>query len=307
MGARLARLLLPVLAAATLLGGCATAARPDPLETVNRKIFAFNDALDDAVIRPAAEVYQAVLPRPVRVGFTNFFGNVRDVWSAFNLVLQGRIPEAATDVLRFTTNTVFGIYGFIDIATELGLERRGEDFGQTLGRWGFPAGAYIVWPILGSSTVRDSIGLPVDVLAAPQPFISDIALRNTLTVTQVISTRANLLKATQVLDDIALDRYSFVRDAYLQRRRSLIYNGEPPDAGEVRYDLPEPDEPAGQAASAPSAPAAATQPQAAVPAASTPALAPAPSPASAPAPAPAPPAAAPAPVPQPASAPAAGG
>lgn len=309
-GARLTRLLLSVLAAAMLLGGCATAARPDPLETVNRKVFAFNDALDDAVIRPAAEVYQAVLPRPVRVGFTNFFGNVRDVWSAFNLVLQGRIPEAATDVLRFTTNTVFGIYGFIDIATELGLERRGEDFGQTLGRWGFPPGAYIVWPILGPSTLRDSIGLPVDVLAAPQPFISDIGLRNTLTVTQVISVRAGLLQATQVLDDIALDRYSFVRDAYLQRRRSLIYNGEPPDAGEVRYDLPDPDEPAAPgvapAASAPAAPAGAAQPQAAEPAASAPATAPAPADSAASAPAPAPPAAAPALVPQPASAPASG-
>jgi phospholipid-binding lipoprotein MlaA len=282
MGARLSRWLVPALAAALLLGGCATAARPDPLETVNRKIFAFNDALDDAVIRPAAEVYQAVLPRPVRIAFTNFFGNVRDVWSAFNLVLQGRIGEAGKDMLRFSTNTVFGIYGFIDIATEMGLERHGEDFGQTLGRWGFPAGAYIVWPILGSSTVRDSIGLPIDVLAAPQPFITDIAVRNTLTVTQLISTRAGLLKATQVLDDIALDRYSFVRDAYLQRRRSLIYNGEPPDAGGVRYDLPDPDAPgAAPADAAASEPAAPAQLQSAEPAASAPM--PAPQPASAPA------------------------
>lgn len=292
VGARLTRWLLPVLAVVVLLGGCATAARPDPLETVNRKIFAFNDALDDAVIRPAAEVYQAVLPRPVRTAFTNFFGNVRDAWSAFNLVLQGRIGEASKDVLRFSTNTILGVYGFVDVATELGLERHGEDFGQTLGRWGFPAGAYIVWPILGSSTVRDSIGLPIDVLAAPDPFVSDIALRNTLTVTRVISTRANLLKATQVLDDIALDRYSFVRDAYLQRRRSLIYNGEPPDAGEVRYDLPEADAPgvvpAGGAASAP---ATAAQPPAAEPAASVPVPAPVP---------------APTPVPQPASSPASG-
>jgi phospholipid-binding lipoprotein MlaA len=275
--ARLTRLLLALLAAAMLLGGCATAARPDPLESVNRRIFAFNDAVDDAVIRPAAEVYQAVLPRPVRVGLTNFFGNVRDAWSAFNLVLQGRIGDAAKDVLRFSTNTVFGIYGFVDIASELGLERHGEDFGQTLGRWGFPAGAYIVWPILGSSTVRDSIGLPIDVMAAPDPFVSGVALRNTLTVTRVVSTRANLLNATQVLDDIALDRYSFVRDAYLQRRRSLIYNGEPPDAGEVRYDLPEADAPGvAPAGAAASAPAAAAQPQAVEPAASAPAPAPVP-------------------------------
>ncbi|MFM2066254.1 MAG: hypothetical protein RLZZ584_1163 [Pseudomonadota bacterium] len=263
------------------LGGCATAHRPDPLESLNRKVFAFNDAVDDSLIRPAAEVYQAITPRPVRTALTNFFGNVRDVWSAFNLVLQGRIGDAASDVLRFSTNTVFGIYGLIDIASELGLERHGEDFGMTLGRWGFPAGAYIVWPILGPSTVRDSIGLPIDVMAAPDPFISDIGLRNTLTVTRVVSTRANLLKATQVLDDIALDRYSFVRDAYLQRRRSLIYNDEPPDPGEVRYDLPE-ITPADAPASAPAASAPPSAP-AATPAAAPAAPASAALPASAPA------------------------
>ncbi|MEY4748175.1 MAG: hypothetical protein RIQ60_389 [Pseudomonadota bacterium] len=225
------------------LTGCANLHEPDPFEKVNRKVFAFNDAVDDAVLRPAAEVYQNVTPRPVRVALTNFFGNVRDAWSAFNLLLQGRLIDASNDMLRFTTNTAFGVLGLVDIATEIGLERHGEDFGMTLGRWGFPAGAYIVWPVFGPSTVRDSIGLPIDVLAAPDPFITDVGQRNLLTVTRLVSTRANLLKATQVLDDIALDRYSFVRDAYLQRRRSLIYNGDPPDASGVRYDLPDPDAP----------------------------------------------------------------
>ncbi|MFM2119211.1 MAG: hypothetical protein RL722_679 [Pseudomonadota bacterium] len=232
----LVSLLLVILVA---LGGCATTHNPDPLEKVNRKVFAFNDALDDTVLRPAAEAYQAAVPRLVRTGLNNFFGNVKDAWSAVNLALQGRIGEAGQDMLRFSTNTVFGIYGLLDIASEMGLEKHNEDFGMTLGRWGFAAGPYIVWPVLGSSTVRDSIGLPVDMMAAPDPFIDDIKFRNTLTATRIVSTRANLLKATRVLDDIALDRYSFVRDAYLQRRRSLIYNGEPPDAGGERYDLPE--------------------------------------------------------------------
>ncbi|MEY2686484.1 MAG: hypothetical protein RL375_682 [Pseudomonadota bacterium] len=277
------RRLMLIVSAAAVLGGCATVANPDPLEKVNRQVFAFNDALDNAVIRPAAETYQAVVPRPVRIAFTNFFSNVRDVWSAFNLLVQGRVEAAASDMFRFTTNSSFGMFGLIDVASELGLERHNEDFGQTLGRWGFPAGAYIVWPVLGPSTVRDSIGLPVDTLAAPDVFVRDIPVRNMLTATRVVSTRANLLKATQVLDDIALDRYSFVRDAYLQRRRSLIYNGEPPDAGEVRYDLPDPDAPSDP--SAPAAAASAPAPAASVPVAPEPAPAtpvPAPPPASAP-------------------------
>jgi phospholipid-binding lipoprotein MlaA len=229
------------------LGGCANLHEPDPFERVNRKVFAFNDTVDDALLRPAAEVYQSVTPRPVRVALTNFFGNVRDAWSAFNLLLQGRLIDASSDILRFSTNTTFGVLGLVDIATEIGLERHGEDFGMTLGRWGFPAGAYLVWPVLGPSTVRDSIGLPIDLMAAPDPFFTNLAHRNLLTATRLISTRANLLKATRVLDDIALDRYSFVRDAYLQRRRSLIYNGDPPDASGVRYDLPETDAPDTQA------------------------------------------------------------
>jgi phospholipid-binding lipoprotein MlaA len=256
----LQRLLLGLTVLALLaLSGCASLREPDPFEKVNRKVFAFNDAVDDAVIRPAAELYLNVAPRPVRIVLNNFFSNVRDAWSAFNLLLQGRVIDATSDMLRFTTNTGLGLFGMIDIATEIGLERHGEDFGMTLGRWGFPAGAYIVWPILGPSTVRDSIGLPVDVLAVPDPFISGVATRNVLTATRIISTRANLLKATRVLDDIALDRYSFVRDAYLQRRRSLIYNGEPPDAGGVRYDLPdtEPAPPDAAASAPPAGPAAA--------------------------------------------------
>lgn len=247
-----------LLCSATLLAGCATAQRPDPLETVNRKVFAFNEAVDSAVLKPVAQVYQATLPSPVRLAVSNFFGNVKDAWSAVNLFLQGRIADGFSDVMRFGTNTVFGFAGVMDIATELGFERHGEDFGQTLGRWGVPTGAYIVWPILGPSTVRDSIGLPVDMKATPESLVSVSLTRNTMTGIRLVSTRAGLLSATGLIDDIALDKYAFVRNAYLQRRRSLVYDGNPPDEEEVD-DMPM-TEPAPAAPAASAAPAAASVP-----------------------------------------------
>lgn len=222
-----------LVCSAALLVGCATAQRPDPLEPMNRKVFAFNEAVDTAVLKPAAQVYQAVLPSPVQLMVSNFFGNVKDAWSAVNLFLQGRFADGFSDVMRFGTNTVFGFAGVMDIATELGFERHGEDFGQTLGRWGVPTGAYIVWPILGPSTVRDSIGLPVDMKATPEAVVSVSLTRNTMTGLRLVSTRAGLLSATSLIDDIALDKYAFVRNAYLQRRRSLVYDGNPPDESEV--------------------------------------------------------------------------
>ncbi|WP_338415671.1 VacJ family lipoprotein [uncultured Sphaerotilus sp.] len=218
-----------LLCSVVLLAGCATAQRPDPLEPMNRKVFAFNEAVDKAVLKPAAQVYEAVLPSPVQLVVSNFFGNVRDAWSAVNLFLQGRIADGFNDVMRFGTNTVFGFGGVMDVATELGFERHGEDFGQTLGRWGVPTGAYIVWPILGPSTVRDSIGLPVDLKASPEALVSVSLTRNTMTGLRLVSTRAGLLSATKLIDEIALDKYAFVRNAYLQRRRSLVYDGNPPD------------------------------------------------------------------------------
>jgi len=216
-----------LLCSVVLLTGCATAQRPDPLEPLNRKVFAFNEAVDKVVLKPAAQVYEAVLPSPVQLAVSNFFGNVRDVWSAVNLFLQGRIADGFSDVMRFGTNTVFGFGGVMDVATELGFERHGEDFGQTLGRWGIPNGAYIVWPILGPSTLRDSIGLPVDLQASPESLVSVSLTRNTMTGIRLVSTRAGLLPATKLIDEIALDKYAFVRNAYLQRRRSLVYDGNP--------------------------------------------------------------------------------
>ncbi|MFM2342531.1 MAG: hypothetical protein RLZZ592_2184 [Pseudomonadota bacterium] len=223
------RAALCALTAAALLTGCATAQRPDPLEPLNRKVFAFNEAVDEVVLKPAAQAYRAVLPSPAQLAVSNFFGNLKDAWSAVNLLLQGRIADSLNDVMRVGTNTVFGFMGVMDIATELGFERHGEDFGQTLGRWGVSPGAYIVWPVLGPSTVRDSVGLPVDLLASPSSLVSSPALSNSMTALNLVSTRAGALSATNLLDDIALDKYAFVRTAYLQRRRSLVYDGNPPD------------------------------------------------------------------------------
>lgn len=231
------RLLLGLLLVAAGLGGCATAQRPDPLEPWNRKVFAFNEGLDNAVLKPTATAYQKVVPRPVRTAATNFFNNISDLWSATNLFLQGRVTDGLSDVMRFGSNTVFGILGLADVASEMGMERHNEDFGQTLGHWGVGPGAYIVWPLLGPSTVRDSIALPIEQQVAPETFVSTVRMRNSLSVVRLVNTRANLLQAGNMLDGISLDKYTFMRDAYLQRRRSLVYDGDPPPLDD------EPDEP----------------------------------------------------------------
>lgn len=233
--ARLSALLLT----AALAGGCATVERPDPLESMNRKVYAFNESVDKYVLAPPARAYRDNVPSTVRLGVSNFFNNLRDAWSAVNQLLQGKPTGAAHDLMRFMTNTVFGFGGVLDWASEMGLDPHYEDFGQTLGVWGVGPGAYIVWPVLGSSTVRDSAGLPVDILASPETFVNSTAGANGLRVLRVVNTRADLLGASGLLDDIAIDKYAFVRDAYLQRRLSQIYDGNPPEAESERYDLPE--------------------------------------------------------------------
>ena len=248
------RRLLVVLSTLLLaLGGCASVQearggpgqRLDPWENWNRKVFAFNEGLDENVLKPVATGYSKVVPQFVRRGVDNFFANIADAWSAVNNVLQAKPEPAFQDVVRVTTNTVFGFFGVLDVATEFGLDHHYEDFGQTLGRWGFGAGAYVVWPLLGPSSVRDSAALPADRwFASPSVFIKEGRWQGGLTVLQIVNTRANLLGASRVLDDIALDKYTFLRDAYLQRRRSLVYDGDAPD-------LPEEPAPAEPAASAP--------------------------------------------------------
>ena len=235
------RALLALLVGALLaLGGCASTqnfakearggpgARLDPWENWNRKVFAFNEGLDEKILKPVATGYSKVVPQFVRRSVDNFFSNAADAWSAVNNVLQGKPEPAFSDVVRFTTNTVFGFFGILDIATEFGLEHHYEDFGQTLGRWGFGPGAYIVWPLLGPSTVRETIALPLDRAASPALYINDGRYQFGIVGLQIINTRANLLGASQVIDDIALDKYTFIRDAYLQRRRSLVFDGDAP-------------------------------------------------------------------------------
>jgi phospholipid-binding lipoprotein MlaA len=220
---------LAALALCALLTACASPQRPDPLEPWNRGVHAFNDAVDVAVVKPVATVWRDVVPQPLRRGVSNFFGNFGDLWSATNLALQGRLVDSLSDLGRFGANTVFGLLGFIDVATDMGLEKHGEDLGQTLGVWGVPSGAYIVWPFLGPSTLRDSFDIPASVAFSPSTLVSPESAAYALTSLRFVNLRAELLQATSLLDTIALDKYTFTRDAYLQRRRSLVYNGNPPE------------------------------------------------------------------------------
>ena len=223
------------------------------------------------MLKPVATGYANIVPQPVRRGVDNFFANAADAWSAVNNVLQGKGQAAFEDVVRVTTNSFFGIGGIFDVASEIGIERHKEDFGQTLGRWGFGAGAYIVWPLLGPSTVRDSIALPLDRAASPALLINDGQTQFGLTALQIVNARANLLGASQVLDDIALDKYTFLRDAYLQRRRSLVYDGNGPDAdGDGEADSAPESAAAGASAPAKAASSAATAASSPTPAASAP-------------------------------------
>jgi phospholipid-binding lipoprotein MlaA len=203
----------------------------DPWEKWNRKVFAFNEALDVRILKPVATGYRNVTPGFARTGVTNFFNNAADGWSAINCMLQGRFKDSLDDALRFATNTVFGLAGVLDIAGEMGFEHHYEDFGQTLGKWGIGAGAYIVWPVLGPSSVRESFALPLDRSATPAIVVDNGSQTTAITLLQIVNTRANLLSAGRVLDEIALDKYTFVRDAYLARRRSLVFDGDPPEKG----------------------------------------------------------------------------
>ena len=210
----------------------------DPWENWNRKVFAFNESLDVAILKPVAQAYSNVVPSMVRTGVSNFFGNFTDAWSAVNNLLQGKIEKSLSDIFRVTTNTTFGLLGLLDVAAEMGLERQSEDLGQTLGHWGVGAGAYIVWPLLGPSTVRESFALPFDRAWSPAFATSNSADSLGVTGLQLVNTRAGLLAAGNMLDDIALDKYTFLRDAYLQRRRSLVYDGEEKETEDPDAPLP---------------------------------------------------------------------
>lgn len=236
-----------LLVSSVLTSGCATKQNPDPLESWNRQVFAFNDGLDHRVVKPVAQAYKAVTPDFFRRGVDNFFGNFKDMWATANLFLQGRFADGTLGVMRVGVNSTLGLGGVLDIATPMRLYRANEDFGQTLGVWGVKPGAYIVWPVLGPSTLRDSLGLPGDLYVSPTLLFHNPAGNNRLRVWNLVNVRAGYLDASNLVDDVALDRYSFVRDAFLQRRQNLIYNGDPPmEEDDDPEAAPSPEAPASQ-------------------------------------------------------------
>ncbi len=217
---------LPAIIGFCLISGCAsgpTANPTDPLEPFNRSMYSFNEGVDKAVLKPVAQGYRAVVPQPVRAGVHNFFSNLQDLWSSINGVLQLRPVVATDNFMRFSVNTLFGLGGVLDVAEELGIQRHPEDFGKTLGRWGVPSGAYLVFPLFGPTTLRDSATIVLENKYDAISSIDRARIRNAATVVRVIDTRTNLLRLTDLLDEAALDKYSFTRDAFLQRRRAEIY------------------------------------------------------------------------------------
>ena len=214
------------VAACAVLSGCAAPSNPqDPFEKFNRASFAFNDTVDRVALKPAATVYKNVTPGFVQTGVGNFFGNLSDAWSAVNNILQGKGEAGMTDFTRFALNSTFGIVGLLDIASEAGLQKHDEDFGQTLGYWGVPSGPYLMLPIFGPSTVRDTTALPADLWGDPWNHKEPANWRNIGTGVRVVDTRASILDASNLMEEAALDRYEFIRDGFLQRRQSQVFDG----------------------------------------------------------------------------------
>ena len=212
--------------------GCATTGADgrDPFEGFNRAMYSFNDGFDTAIGKPVATAYRDTLPGPIRTWVRNFFANIADLWIGANNLLQGKPADTVTDWARFAFNSTFGVFGLNDVASDMGLEKHDEDFGQTFGRWGADDGAYVVWPFLGSSSVRDSAGLVFDIGLDPVLLHKPVRVRNAMTVFRATGKRADLLDASRILEEAALDKYVFQRDAYLQRRRNQVYDGNPPRA-----------------------------------------------------------------------------
>lgn len=202
--------------------GCASTSESDPLEPFNRAVYGFNEGVDHALVRPVATVYRDHVHEEIRGRVRNFFSNIGDLFIGVNDMLQGNFRHGVEDWARFTFNSTIGLFGLHDVASEMGLEKRNEDFGQTFGRWGIGEGVYVVLPILGPSTARDAVGTALDLYADPLFEARPIALRNSAIALRFTNTRADLLDASQLLEEAALDEYAFVREAYLQHRRSLI-------------------------------------------------------------------------------------
>ena len=226
------RIVLFVMALCLTLVGCATGPTANPrdlFEPFNRSIFGFNDAVDRTVLKPVATAYRNVTPGVVRTGVGNFFSNLEDFWSLANSLLQLKGRAAADTAVRLSVNTFLGLAGVIDLAGEMGIDRHKEDFGQTLGYWGVPGGPYLVLPLLGNFTLRDAAALPVDFKGDMVSNLSHKRSRYSLKALNLIDSRAAFLNASSLIEGAALDKYTFTRDAYLQSRRSAIYDGNAPD------------------------------------------------------------------------------
>jgi phospholipid-binding lipoprotein MlaA len=220
---------LLALTCALSLAGCASNGDSrDPLEPFNRAMHSFNDGVDRVALKPLAQGYQAIAPRPVQTGVSNFYSNLDDVTVLANNLLQFKVEQAASDLLRISVNSTFGLLGLIDIATPMGLKKHNEDFGQTLGRWGVGSGPYLVLPFFGPSSFRDGVGLAADIATTDLVYqIEDIPTRNGTVAVRVISRRADLMEAKKAIEEAALDNYEFTRDFYLERREALVQDGRP--------------------------------------------------------------------------------
>lgn len=243
--------IMPAALIFSLLSGCATVAvkNPvDPWESWNRGVFNFNDSLDNSIVKPIATAYTTVLPPFVRTGVNNFFSNLTGVWTVVNSTLQLKPQAAVETFFRVTINTFLGLGGVLDIASEMNIERHTADFGQTLGHYGVPPGPYLVIPLLGSSTLRDTLASTLISRGDLVWQLNSVAARNSLYALRLLDTRANLLRSTSVLEAVALDKYSFTRDIYLQVRRNDILDGkEPPEdpaeVPEFKEDAPPAEKP----------------------------------------------------------------
>jgi phospholipid-binding lipoprotein MlaA len=237
------RLLLSLALTCAAAGCASTADRDprDPWEPFNRSVYRFNDKLDEYVARPIATGYRKAVPGEIRDRVRNFFANIGDVFIGVNNFLQGKFEDGVSDWARFAFNTTIGLLGIHDVATDMGYEKHDEDFGQTFGRWGAGPGPYLILPALGSSTVRDGIGKGLDFYTDPINETNPWEARWGLVVLRLTQTRADLLDASRILEEAALDKYVFQRDAYLQRRRSLIYDGSPPREKEPEEDASDKD------------------------------------------------------------------
>jgi len=218
---------------ATLVAGCALGpTKSDPFETWNRAMYAIHEPIDENIVRPVAQAYVDYVPRVVRLAVSNVFNNIDDMFSAINSALQGKLDKMGNDLGRVILNTGFGLGGLIDIATDAGIERGMEDFGQTFGVWGLPQGPFLFVPVFGPTTVRDGSGVIVRVYLGPVGYIPDVPVRNTLYGIGALDIRAQALEASTIIDKAALDRYTFIRRAYLQRREYLVHDGNVPSAKE---------------------------------------------------------------------------